>query len=267
MFTATIEGKEVELKASDLKPKEGYAIITPDSVPDGYFTKEAVENKIKDRLSNATKNKEKELLEDEGFHKRVLSKYNATLEDGEIKGVKKDVDVDSIKKQVAESIKQEYEEKIGAYKQKLDKFTNKGLRSAIVDGANSINIDGQYLQPLVEGGSPYLVRELEDQFAYNEEIDDYAMKDPNGDGFMVDGNGFVTTDKFFKKNEERFKHMQKDTRQKGSNFGLPGNGTATPQGDPFKWNQKKKLDYIKEHGQEGYKELLKSAKNKQKEES
>lgn len=263
----TIDGETHEVSTDDLSLPEGVSLVTPDNIPDGLFTKEAMENKIKDRLSNATKNKEKELLEDEKFHKRVFSKYNVTLENGEPKGINDDVDVDSIKKQVAENVKQEYESQLDEYKQKLNKFTNKGLRSSIVEGANTINIDGQYLQPLVEGGDPYLVKELEDKFSYNEEIDDYAQLDPNGEGFLVDGNGFVTTEKFFKKNEERFKHMQKDNRQKGSNFGMAGNGTPPPEGNPFKWSMQKKNEYIDEHGQDGWKELLRQTQSKQKQEA
>ena len=52
MIKANIEGKEVELKPEDLKLGDGFALITPDNVPKGYFTQEALDNVVKDRLSN-----------------------------------------------------------------------------------------------------------------------------------------------------------------------------------------------------------------------
>lgn len=257
MFIAQIDGKEVELKASDLKPKEGYAIITPDSVPDGYYSEQALQQKIKDRTKNTAENAVEEALDKPEFQKRILDKYGISLDkEGKPKGLKPDVDVDEVKRTVAEQIKTEYEAKLNQLQSSLDGFKSKGLTGAIVGGANKIGIDGKYLEPLVEGGSPYLVKELSDQFAWNDEIGDYALKDKDGT-FAVDGNGFVTTQKFFEKNTEKFKHMLKDQRQRGSNFsgqGLTSNGK--PKGNPAEWKRDVKLKFIEENGHDGYKKAL-----------
>ncbi len=265
MFIANIDGKEVELKAEDLTPKEGYAIITPDRVPDGFYRKEAMESKIQERIKKAKENAESDLLEDEGFNKRVLNKYGIQLsEDGKPKGIKTTEDVEQIKKEVAQQIEADWKSKLEQKDQKLNSLLGKGKKSAIIEGASKIGVDGKYLEPLVEGGSPYLVREVEDQFEWNDEIGDYALKDKDGT-FAVDGDGFVTTDKFFQKNQDKFKHMLKDQRQRGSNFN--GQGTvngANPKGNPSQWDRSKKLEYIAEHGQEGYKKAIQSYKKEAK---
>lgn len=262
MFTVNIDGKEHEVSVENLKPtKEGYAIITPDSVPDGYFTQEAFETKIKGRLSKAEENAKEKLLEDKSFHKNLFNQYGVQIgDDGKPVGLKPTVDVDDIKRTVAESVKGEYEEKIGKLRSTLDNFKSKGKTSAILDGANSIGIDGKYMQPLYEGGSPYLVKELESLFDYNEEIGDYALLDKDGT-FAVDGSGFITSKKFFEKNKDRYKDMLKDQRQRGSNYAGAGNGgVSTPKGDPSKWSLSTKTQFIAQNGGEAYKKALQSFK-------
>lgn len=263
----TIDGKQHEIEPSDLELGEGFALITPDNVPDGYYTQDALESKIKTRLSKAEENVKSRLAEDNSFHKQILDQYGVSLgPDGKPKGLKPEVDIDEVKKNVAESIKEQYEKEKSELKSKLDNFVNKGLKSTIVEGANKIGIDGKYLEPLVEGGDPYLVKELSDKFAYNDEIGDYAMLDNDGT-FAVDGNGFVTTDKFFEKNTEKFKHMLKDQRQRGSNFKGQGNPlNGKPKGDPTKWDRSKKLEYIGEHGKDGFVSAIKEYKSSKTEE-
>lgn len=264
MFIATIDGKEVELKASDLKPKEGYAIITPDNVPDGYYTQKAFNQKLEnlketfeERIKTAEKNVREKLRTDPDFNKDVLNRNGVSLDDnGKPKGLKPEIDIEELKRNTAKQVKEAEEAEKAELRKKLDSFINKGLRSTIAEGASKIGIDEKYLQPLVEGGDPYLVKELSDKFAYNDEIGDYALKDQDGT-FAVDGNGFVTTQKFFEKNQEKFKHMLKDQRQRGSNFSGQGKaGMGSPKGNPAKWKLDQKLKYIEEHGKEGYEKAI-----------
>ena len=262
-----IDGKEYEIEASQLKLDDGYKLITPDKVPDGYYTDEAFNAKFKDRLERERKNLRKELSDDSDVQREVLDKYGIQLDaDGNPKGLKPTVDVDEVKNNVAERVKKEYEDKINNLQSTVDNFKTKGLTSAIVDGANKIGIDGKYLEPLVEGGSPYLVKELSDKFEWNPDIGDYALKESDGT-FAVDGNGLVTTNKFFEQNQERFKHMLKDQRQRGSNFNGQGNpGNPKPKGNPAKWDRNKKLAFIAENGQDGYKEAINNYKKSSSEE-
>ena len=260
----TIDGKQHEIEPSQLELDEGFALITPDKVPDGYFTQKALESKIQTRLSKAEENAKEKLADDTSFHNKILDKYGVQLDgDGNPKGLKPTVDIDEVKQNVAERVKKEYEDKIGKLQSTVDNFKTKGLTSSIVDGANKIGIDGKYLEPLVEGGSPYLVKELSDKFDWNPEIGEYALKEADGT-FAVDGNGFVTTNKFFEQNQEKFKHMLKDNRQRGSNFSGQGNpNPSKPKGNPSEWKREAKLKYISEHGQEGYKKALREFKSEE----
>lgn len=261
MFIAEIDGKEVELKPDQIKAKgEGFGVLTPDNVPDGYYTENALQSKISDRVKRAKEDTRKALSDDSDFHNSIFSKYGVSLdEEGKPKGLKPDVDINEIKKSVADQVKTEYEKKLEERENKLKSVLGKAKKSSIIEGANSIGIDGQYLEPLVEGGSPYLIRELEDRFEWNDEINDYSQLDSDGT-FKVDGNGFVTASKFFEQNKEKFKHMLKDQRQKGSGFGGGASGAASPGGNPAEWGVNQKLEYIKQNGQDGYKQALKTYK-------
>lgn len=266
MIKVTIDGKEHEVEDDALSMPDGYGLITPDNIPDGFYRKEAMESKIQERIKKAKDNAKSDLLEDSGFNKEVLSKYGIQLDDdGSPKGIKTSSDVEKIKKEVAEQIKADYESKLQEKDSKLNSLLGKGKKSSIIEGASKIGIDGKYLEPLVEGGNPYLVREVEDQFEWNDEISDYALKDKDGT-FAVDGNGFVTTEKFFQKNQEKFKHMLKDTRQRGSNFNGQGKAGEAIKGNPKDWGRSEKLDFISKHGRDGYKELVNKSMKKKSEE-
>lgn len=263
----TIDGTEHEITQDDLSLDDGYALITPDNVPDGYYTQDALESKIKTRLSKAEDNVKDRLKDDQSFHKSVLDKYGVSLgADGKPKGLKPEVDIDEVKQNVAQQLREEYEAKIAEKDNKLNAFINKGLKNAISEGAQAIGIDDKFLNPLVEGGDPYLVKELSDKFKYNADIDDYALLEDDGT-FKVDGNGVVTTKKFFEKNTDRFKDMLKDNRQRGSQFNGQGSAnTSRPKGNPADWGRDTKLKYIAENGRDGYKEAIQSFKKTSKEE-
>lgn len=265
MFIAQIDGKEVELKPDQLKAKEdGYAIVTPNSVPDGYYSEFAYQAKIKDRVDRVRDDTKKSLSNDPEFRKSILGEYGIQVdENGKPKGIKTDSDLEEVKKSVAEQMKKDYESKLTEKDSKLNSLLEKGKKSTIIEAAGRFGIDGKFLEPLVEGGSPYLVREVQDSFDWNDEISDYALKDKDGT-FAVDGNGFVTADKFFEKNAERFKGMMKDQRQKGSGFGSGGSGSGSPGGNPAKWDTGTKLEYIGKHGREGYAKALDSYKKVEK---
>lgn len=262
MFIANIDGKEVELKPDQIKAKdEGYGVITPGNVPDGYYTESALQNKISERAKRAKEDARKAYLDDKEFHRDVFSKYDVSLDDeGKPKGLKPDVDIEQVKQSVAERLKNEYEQKLQSKDQKLTSLLSKGKKSSIIEGAQRIGIDSRYLEPVIEGGSPYLVKEVEDSFDWNDEINDYALKDKDGT-FAVDGNGFITAQKYFEQNTDRFKHMLKDQRQRGSGFGSGGVGGSTPKGNPSKWDTPTKLDYISKNGKDGYQKALRKYKS------
>src|SRR5690625_5192777 len=134
---AIIEGKEVELKADDLKLGDGFALITPDKVPEGYYNEAAVQKRISDRVKNTATNAREEALKDKEFHKRIFSDYNITLdEEGNPQGLKPDVDVEEMKKSLTKEISGQYETKLSEYEKKLSGRDAAVVKSTILSAGN-----------------------------------------------------------------------------------------------------------------------------------
>src|SRR5690606_35987224 len=96
---ATIDDKEVELTPDQLKLPEGYALITPDNVPKGYFTQEALNKTVQERLDRDRQTQREKLSKDEEFRKSILNELNISLDDnGQPKGLKPDFDPEEWKK-------------------------------------------------------------------------------------------------------------------------------------------------------------------------
>lgn len=259
MFTTEIDGKEVELKAEDLKPKEdGYAIITPDNVPDGYFTEDTVNTIVKENV-NKTKTKLKDdLKEDEDFQKSILNKHNIVLdEEGNPKGLKPTEDIDEVRKKVAEEVSSDYENKLEDYKQKLSKRDQAVVESAIMSVVSGNYED--YLTKSYDGEKPLAVQKFADRIGVDEEGNPY-VKNEDGEK-MYKGDGLVSVKEYLL--SEKFEDFMKDKRQKGSDFEEGGKGTPSG-GDPSQWSIKKKNKYIDKHGRDGWKKLLNKNKKKKK---
>jgi len=264
MIKANIDGNEVELKPDQLQFGEGYALVTPDSIPDGLYNeaalerakKEAVGN-VSDRITKAKKNAEEELLNSDSFNKRVLKKHNIVLDaDGNPKGLDT-VDKKAIQDEIRTNIAQEYDSKIEQKDQTIQQLLNKSLEADIVDGANQIGVDADYLKPRIEGSKPYVVKEFSDHFKYNEDINAFAqVKD--GD-FVIDSEGLVTVNRFFNKNKESLSGILADQRQGGSDFGGGGNPSASSPSDILSWKSKQKSEYIAKHGADKYRKAVEQA--------
>jgi hypothetical protein len=260
MIKANIDGNEVELKPDQLQLGEGYALVTPDSIPDGLYKEEAVQAKVQERVKNLKqeiKDKENSLLNDDEFSKRVLSKYNIALDaDGNPKGLDT-VDKKAIQDEIRTNIAQEYDSKIEQKDQTIQQLLNKSLEADIVDGANQIGVDADYLKPRIEGSKPYVVKEFSDHFKYNEDINAFAqVKD--GD-FVIDSEGLVTVNRFFNKNKESLSGILADQRQGGSDFGGGGNPGASSPSDILSWKSKQKSEYIAKHGADKYRKAIEQA--------
>lgn len=257
MIKANIDGNEVELKPDDFQFGDGYALVTPDSIPEGLYKEEAVQQKIKDRLKNVKENTKDELLNDDSFSKQVLSKFNISLDaDGNPKGLDT-VDKKAIQDEIRTNIAQEYDSKIEQKDQTISKLLNKSLEADIIDGANQIGVDADYLKPRIEGSKPYVVKEFSDQFKYNDDIGSFAQV-KNGE-FVIDSEGLVTVNRFFNKNKDSLSGILADQRQKGSNFEGGGNPGASSPADILNWKSKQKSEYIAKNGADKYRKAVEQA--------
>lgn len=254
MFKVTIDGKEVEVKPEDITPgAEGFNIVTPDKVPSGLFTEEAVQKRIQDRVKNTAENARKEAEQDEAFRKNILSQYGVQLgEDGKPKGLKPEVDIEEVKSNVTKEVSQKYEGQLNDYKEKLSKRDQAVIESSILSATS-----GLYREDWLKAygdGKPLVVRQFADRFT----VDDQGravLKDADG-GLKYKGDGSPITPKDYLTDETQFGDLMRDKRQRGSNFGGGGDGSPAPSGSPAKWTLKQKNEFIDKNGKDAYKELL-----------
>lgn len=227
---AIIEGKEVELKPDELKLGEGFALITPDSVPKGYFTQEALDNVVKDRLAKERDKVKSALQDDQEFHKSIFSKYNVTLgDDGKPKGLKPDFDPEEWKAQAAKQLTKPLQEEKEKLSTQLEKMKRGMVESHILKAANGL-FQEQYIKSFTGDDDPFVVQKFAGMFDVDEN-GTVALKDPQG-GFRPTGDGGkYTPEKFFEENKDKFADLLQDKRQRGSGFGDGGGGSVkfTPE--------------------------------------
>ena len=236
MIKVKTEDNEFEVNEDQLELPEGYALVTPDRVPDGYYTEEAVQKRIKDRLKNTASNTRSELESDESFHKQILSKYNISLgEDGKPKGLKPDFDPDEWKQKQAKELTKPYEEKLKQKDEQLSSFKQGLIRAELLKAANG-KFKEDFVKSYTGNDDPFVVKQFSDLFDVDES-GNVAMKDKDGT-FAVTGEGNrITPDKFFTENADKFSNLMQDNRQKGSGF----NGGANGGGKTFTKEQISKM--------------------------
>ena len=220
MFTAEIDGKQVELTPDQIKAKQdGYGVITPDNVPKGYFNEEAVNKIVKDNVNKTKERVKSDLLEDEGFQKSVLSRYNIQLgEDGNPKGLKPTVDVDEVKQNITKELSSQYEERINNMQSELESRNKAVIQSSILSAVN-----GQYKEDWTksfDGSEPLVVKQFQDKFTVDEN-GRAVVKDPENGGIKYKGDGNPMTPQDYLLDEGRFGELFADKRQRstGTNAG------------------------------------------------
>lgn len=255
---ARIEDKEYEFSPDQLELPEGFKLVSPGNVPDGFYTNETVQKMIGDRLKNTKENTRSELEADKDFHKRIFSSYNISLDDeGKPKGLKPIKDVDEIRKEVTGEISGQYEEKLKQYQEKLSKRDEAVVESAILSAVN-----GHYKDELVksfDGEKPLVVDKFRSRVGVDEDGRPYVKNEKGEKMFKGDGDMTVTD---YLLDEKRFGELMKDKRQKGSGFGEGGTGDSAPSGPPMEWTLKQKLAYIEKHGKDGYEKKLRESKKR-----
>ena len=225
MIKVKTDDKEFEVNEDQLELPEGYGLITPDRVPKGYYTEEAVQKRIQERLKNTAENARADLESDESFHKQILSKYNISLgEDGKPKGLKPDFDPDQWKQQQAKELTKPYEEKLKQKDEQLTSFKQGLIRAELLKSANG-KFKEEFVRSYTGNDDPFVVKQFSDLFDVDE-TGNVAMKDKDGT-FAVTGDGSrITPDKFFTENADKFSNLMQDNRQKGSGFKGGANGNA-----------------------------------------
>jgi hypothetical protein len=218
-----INDEEVEVTPDQITMPEGYAMITPDSIPKGYFTQEALNKTISDRLERDREKTREKLLQDSDFKKTILSEYNIALdEEGKPKGLKPEFDTEEWKrnnvKQLTEPLQKQLEEK----ESKLNSFKKGLIRAEIMKSASNL-FQEQYLTSFTGEDDPFIVKQFADSFDVDE-TGNVLLRDKEG-GFAMDNQGnYFDPAKFFKSNETKFAPLMKDNRQRGAGLNPGGSG-------------------------------------------
>jgi len=267
----TEDGNVIEADASQIEStKDGYGVVTPDNIPEGYYNKEGLKSRIQERVKNTAENAKKEALEDPEHQEAVLDKFNISLdEDRNPVGLEPTVDVDELRKKVRKKVSGEKDEVIEEYKSKLSKRNESVIESAILSATNG-KFEDHWLES-VDGEKPLIVEKWKDKFSVDDEGNPYLKNEEGEKAFTNDGDLIRPSDYF--SNEDKFGKYYKDNRQRGSNFKKPGNPNGTPSGDVTEWDRKQKLSFIEEKRKKGedghaaYKELVNQSQKQKKKEN
>lgn len=238
----TIDDKEYEVTADQLKMPDGYALITPDNVPKGYFTQEALNKTISERLERDREKTREKLQADPDFKKSILSEYNISLDDnGQPKGLKPDFDPEEWKRNKMKEITEPFETKLKHKDEQLKSFKKGLVRAEIMKSASNM-FDEPYIKTFTGDDDPFIVKQFADQFDVDEK-GNVLQRDRDG-GFAVHNDGSnITPSKFFELNQDKFSGMLKDNRQRGSGLNAGGgNGKRFSEEQIAKMSDKEYAD-------------------------
>jgi hypothetical protein len=209
--TVNVDGKEVEVDKSDIQLPDSYDIVDTKNPPKGLFTQEALNAKIKDRLS---KEPEK-LKQDEDFIREILAKKGIVLDDnGKPKGLEPTEDPEEIRKQVSKQVSEKYENKLEDLQSQIEQRNKAVVESAIMNAASGTW--KEHWTKTYDGSKPLVVKNFADRITVDEQGRDVVL-DENGNK-MYKGSGEPVRAKDYLTDEEKFGEEFKDNRQRSSGF-------------------------------------------------
>lgn len=221
-----IDGETHEVDTSRVTLPEEYDLVSPDNASSkGYFTQAQLNEKAKQINKEKVKKAKKDLENDEKFLKEAASKkWGISFdEDGEPKGLKPEVDVDEVRRKAVESVKGDYESKLEDWQGKAQTFKEK-LKEKEILAATKGEWKDEYVKPQDDGRvKPIAVNQFKDMFDIDER-GQVALKDQDGEGFVVNAKGQHITPDDYLTNREKFGDYMQDNRQKGSGFQGGGGG-------------------------------------------
>lgn len=221
-ITVSVDGQSYEVDKSDISLPDDYDIVNKNDPPKGLFTQEALNAKIKDRLS---KEPEK-LKQDEGFVREVLAQKGIVLDDnGKPKGLEPTEDPEEIRKQVSQQVSEKYENKLEEYQEQIKQRNQAVKESAIMNAASGTWKD--HWTKAYDGSKPLIVKNFADRIAVDDQGRDVVL-DEDGNK-MYKGNGEPVRAKDYLTDADKFGEEFKDKRQRSSGFqnGASGEGVKS----------------------------------------
>lgn len=222
------ETHEVDLSAVELP--ENYDLINPDNASSkGYFTQAQLNAKAKEINKSKVEKAKKDLMEDEEFLQEAANrKWGISFnEEGQPQGLKPEVDVDEVRRKAVENVKKDYDGKLEEVNTKASTYRDRLIEQSILSATKGAWKES-YTKPQDDGRvKPIVVNQYKDLWDIDER-GQVALRDQDGEGFVVNAKGQHITPDEYLTNKEKFGDYMNDTRQKGSNFqGGGGNNGQT----------------------------------------
>lgn len=201
---------------------ENQLLIDKTNPPAGFFTQEALDQKITQRLSKEADRVKSQLKEDKDFHKEVFGRYNVVLDDdGKPKGLKPDFDPDKWMASKAKELTEPLQNQLKEAQTKYERAKKARIEDAIL--AATKGLYKEEFTKAMDGGrvKPMVVTQFRELF---DEDDNgvIALKDSDGHGFAVGPNGQRLTVDQYLADQNKFGSYMMDQRQRGSGYGDPG---------------------------------------------
>lgn len=245
----TINGKEIETSPDNIQLPDGYGIVSPDS--DSYVKKEKHESILQDRIHSAKRSSKEEFLSDKEFHQSVLEQYNARLGDnGEIVGVKPDIDLEEAERKITKRVSAKYEGPLEEKEKYINTLHDSLKKSQLVDAVRDKFED--YMLDSLDGEEPLVYLKFKERFQVDESGRAYAVGDDGTTIFTNDGEPMGPEEYF---NDPKFEKYMKKERQKGSGFNKGDDGESTGQKTRSEYSAEEKAVLFTKWRKEGKKPL------------
>ena len=245
----TPDNKEIQVEPTAIKLPDGYALVTPDSIPTGFLKQEAVDKIVGERVIHAKQKAVNDFIEDTSKHEAILSKYNIAIKDGKPVGVDS-ANIDELKRDITLKVRNELESEY-----KPSRTENRILKERVV----MTELKNAAIKSGVKSDLADLaMKSFKDDFGIDTN-GNVLVKD--GQGFKVDASGnFVTAESYFleKRKSDAYKSLFDTSAQSGVGAGKPGATSPNFSNVKAKSDLKTDMDrvkYIKEYGQQAYLEL------------
>jgi len=172
MITVQVEGKEVQVQPDAIKLPDGYALVTPDSVPDGLMRQTVVESLIAQRVNTAKQSALKDAHADDVVKSKVLDSLGIRLdESGKPVGVQQ-ADVDGLKKSIYKEVKEDFDKRAKPIERQNKVLAERALFGELKATATTAGVK--------EGLIDMFVRSYASEFGLDE----------NGQVLLKDGDSF-----------------------------------------------------------------------------
>lgn len=251
------ETQEIDLES--VKLPEGYRVLAPGDVPDGYYTKDTLDATV----DASWKKKFKKLQSDPTEARAIFEAHGVPLDDeGNIAFPEaKDVDEDQIRERIKTTLYNEQvkpkEEKIKALEERASKLLTARKRGQILAAARKAGVQDFLLESPAEGQVEPIVNLIDPYLGYDDDRDVFAVKD--GEGFAPsskEGKPWADESDLFDrlKKNDAWKHIFRNNQPGNTGLGDTDSSGKTASGFPSKrsgFTRSVKADFFAKMREEG----------------